>query len=421
MKFLNFVGESPALALKKAQIECGENALVVSTKQIQKKTINQNAQYEVTVVLEEEKPTTKKAVNPKLKAYMSSDDVVMNISEAAKQISQIAGIKTPQSVEKIPPKPNPEVKESTNKELLEINKKIAKLTDKLTTIQEMFWDEKSPNKSRLVIPPEFSQIYKLAYQSGMDAEHLNTIMQLTLEHMPNRMKSSTDTIKRYFQVLLRKMIPVRVEPSISKGQQKIMMLVGPTGVGKTTTLAKLAAKFAFLSEQKHRVGIITLDTYRLGAAEQLFQYAKMMKLPVEDVVDVHDFEKALHSLRHCDVVLIDTVGSSQYDKEKLTNISKFLEHSSYQIDVNLTLAAGTKLEDLKEIYNGFSFLQIDTIIITKFDETKMFGNVFSLIYDINKPLSYFSTGQEVPDDLKLATSEYLVECMLDGFKRAKNG
>lgn len=421
MKFLNFVGESPALALKKAQMECGENALVVSTKQIQKKTINQNALYEVTVVLEKDKKETKKTINPKVKAYVNSEDVVMNISEAAKQISQIAGISAPESLEKIPPKPNPEVKEFTNKELIEINKKISKLADKITTIQEMFWDEKSPNKSQFVIPPEFSQIYKLAYKSGMDAEHLNTIMQLTLEHMPNRMKASTDTIKRYFQVLLRKMIPVRVEPSINKGQQKIMMLVGPTGVGKTTTLAKLAAKFAFLSEQKHRVGIITLDTYRLGAAEQLFQYAKMMKLPVEDVVDVNDFERALHALRNCEIVLIDTVGSSQYDKEKLTNISKFLEHSSYQIDVSLTLAAGTKLEDLKEIYNGFSFLQIDTIIITKFDETKMFGNVFSLIYDINKPLSYFSTGQEVPDDLKLATSEYLVECMLDGFKRAKNG
>jgi len=205
------------------------------------------------------------------------------------------------------------------------------------------------------------------------------------------------------------------------GKQKIMMLVGPTGVGKTTTLAKLAARFAYGDGKRVKTGIITLDTYRIGAVEQLFQYAKMMKLPILDVIEVEEFKDAIKMLSHCDVILIDTTGNSQYDKEKLDKLDKFLKHSGAQIDVNLVLSAGSKVEDLMEIYNGFSFLDIDTLIITKFDETRIFGNVFSLIYETNTPVSYFCVGQEVPDDLLEAKSEFLVECVLDGYDKGSSG
>ncbi len=170
------------------------------------------------------------------------------------------------------------------------------------------------------------------------------------------------------------------------------------------------------------MGIITLDTYRIGAVEQLFQYAKMMKLPIEDVVEPNDFNDALNSLNHCDVILIDTVGSSQYDKQKLSKLSEFIQRSSFDIDVNLVLSAGSKLDDLRDIYNNFSFLNIDTLIFTKFDETKVFGTVFSLIYETNRPVSYFSIGQEVPDDIMAASSDFLVDCILEGFdaNRIKN-
>jgi len=149
----------------------------------------------------------------------------------------------------------------------------------------------------------------------------------------------------------------------------------------------------------------------------------MMRLPIEDVVDPNDFNNALSSLSHCDVILIDTVGSSQYDKDKLVKLNKFLQSSQLQIEVNLVLSAGSKLEDLKEIYKNFSFLDIETLIFTKFDETKVFGTIFSLIYDIDKPVSYFSIGQEVPDDIVPASSDFLVECILEGFekKRGEHG
>jgi flagellar biosynthesis protein FlhF len=100
-------------------------------------------------------------------------------------------------------------------------------------------------------------------------------------------------------------------------------------------------------------------------------------------------------------------------------LRKFIDaDSSLSIDVNLVLSANTKYDDLRDIYNNFSILDIDTIMVTKFDETKSFGNIFSFIYDISKPVSYFSVGQEVPDDLYVANSKYLVECVFDGFETA---
>ena len=422
MKFHTFSGETPAEALKLAQVECGENALVISTKQIRKKTISTSALYEVVVAIEEDQPIpTPPRIEPKSESrYKSGEDVLFSLSEAAKQISQIAQATGDIGMSNA----SKQAEKAQNSEGLgEIKGEINKLADKIKLIQEMFWEEKAHHRNHLAIPSEFAEIYKLAKTSGMGEDHLENIMNLTLEHMPARMKNSSETIKRYFQVLLRKLIPVRMEAELPKGAKRVMMFVGPTGVGKTTTIAKLAARYSYIQEKRAKVGIITLDTYRIGAVEQLFQYAKMMRLPIEDVVDPSDFNNALSSLSHCDVILIDTVGSSQYDKDKLIKLNKFLQSSQLQIDVNLVLSAGSKLEDLKEIYKNFSFLDIDTLIFTKFDETKVFGTIFSLIYDIDKPVSYFSIGQEVPDDIVPASSDFLVECILDGFekKRGEHG
>ncbi len=428
MRLVSYTAPTPAEALKKAQMEHGEDALVVSTKQIQKKGIGKSPLYEVVIVLNDEeerkKQDKKEPSKPKMQdsEKIFEEDVLLEISNAAKQISQIskATDEMPDSFTKKEERsfPKKDIHVLEKEEILKVKEEILKLSDKIKIIQNMLWEEKSFQRDNLPIPPEFSEIYKKAYQSGMSREHLHTIMKLTLENMPYRMRNSTETIRRYFQVLLQKMIPVRVELELPKGAKKIMMFVGPTGVGKTTTLAKLAARYSFV-KYRYKTGIITLDTYRIGAVEQLYQYAKMMRLPIEDVVDTNDFDRSINSLNRCDIILIDTVGSSQYDKEKIGKLKKILDKTNFDIDVNLVLSSTTKLEDLKDIYDGFSFLNIDTIIFTKLDETKSFGNIFSLVYDINKPLSYFSTGQEVPDDIMEAQGEFLVKSIFEGFTKKR--
>jgi len=438
MKLMTFTAPTPAQALKMAQKELGEDALVVSTKQIQKRTLTQPAIYEIVVAVEDNKiksdskkdtiqnKQTKKS-NKKERLVDDPEEVLVNISEAARQISEIANVSKP--VYKNKNKNRQETKEEKAdisplyskrelEELQAIKNELGKLADKVKLIQNMVWEEKKPAVSNGMIPPEFAEIYRIAKTSGMDAIHLDEIMKLTLEHMPLQMRTSSQTVRRYFKTLLRKMVPVRLEQELTPPQKKIMMFVGPTGVGKTTTLAKLAARYAYLKEKKYKVGIITLDTYRIGAVEQLMQYAKMMRIGIEAVVDPPEFLTALQTLRHMDYILIDTVGSSQYDKEKIDKLQQFLiSHTEIGIDVSLVLSAPTKLEDMRTIYQNFSPLGIDTLIFTKLDETLGFGNIFSLVYETEKPVSYLSAGQEVPDDLMCADSDYLVECMLTGYIR----
>ncbi|MDP2849640.1 MAG: flagellar biosynthesis protein FlhF [Sulfuricurvum sp.] len=420
MKILTFSGATPAEALKKAQLEVGEEAMLIETREVQKKSLGKNALYEIVVGVEENSIPTPKAKPKAEETFMKqrplaqkSSDVLYNISEAAKQISKIAEV----TEEERPSRQAP-VRES--EDLKRIKEEIEKLGDKVKLIQNMFWSEKSP-KTTAAIPPEFAEIYRLAQQSGMDQDHLDEIMHLTLEHMPSKMRESSETVKRYFQVLMRKMIPVRMETPPKPGSKKVIMLVGPTGVGKTTSIAKLAARFSYLLEKKYKVGLVVLDTYRIGAVEQLMQYARMMKLGIETVVDPPEFSSALNALRYSDYILIDTMGSSPYDKGKIEKIYECLRdnNTDYSVDVVLVMPSSIKYDDLKATYENFAPLGIDTMMFTKLDETRGFGNIFSLVYETKVPISYFSVGQEVPEDLVAATSDFLVDCLMNGFSRGE--
>ena len=426
MKVLTFTGKSPSEALKNARMEIGDEGMLIETREIQKKALGKEPLYEIVVGVDEEdvvNHTTSslyekpKPLQKQKPLKQASEDVLYNISNAAAQISEIADVTSPMFEYG---QAKTQVKPTEPKELKEIKSQINKLGDKVNLIQNMFWDEKSP-EIETQIPPEFAEIYRLASQSGMDAEHLNEIMRMTLTHMPLQMRENSTTVKRYFQTLLRKMIPIRLESMPSIGAKKVIMLVGPTGVGKTTSIAKLAARYSYLMERKYKVGLVVLDTYRIGAVEQLMQYARMMKLGIETVVDPPEFATALEALKYCDYILIDTMGSSPYDKGKIEKIYECLNanDTEYNVDVVLTMPSSIKYDDMKVTYENFSNLGIDTLMFTKLDETKGYGNIFSLSYETKKPISYFSVGQEVPEDLVCATSEFLIECLLHGFNRSK--
>lgn len=294
-------------------------------------------------------------------------------------------------------------------ELQSIKAELTRMNDKMRLMQNMIWSAKDDS---INIPQEFAEIYRICKNSAMKKEHLDELMRLSQDLMPLNMRENATTVRRYFREVLRKMIVCRSE-ALDK-RKKIMMLVGPTGVGKTTTIAKLASRYSLF--QKLKVGLITLDSYRIGAFEQLASYASRLKLSINSAESTDEFKQSLESLKFCDYILIDTLGSSQYDKQKLDDLKGY-SNIDFNIDVSLVLAANTKYEDLKEIYEAFSILDIDTLIFSKLDETQGFGNLFSLLYEYKKPLSYFCTGQEVPEDLLLARSDYLADCIINGFRK----
>ncbi len=406
MALKTFTGQTMQEAMAKVKAAVGDDALIVSNREIKRKTLTTPGLYEIVVKIDDEVKQPKKE-----KKNSFGNDVLLKISEAAKEINSISNSKDKFQ------NSNTNTSNTNVVEIKELQKEIKEITNHMKLLQATVWDLNAPKRDNLIIPPEFSEIYAVAKNSGMNKSHLDEIMELTLKHMPVKMRKSPVTIKRYFNTLLKKMIPIRHEKEFAVGQKKIMMFVGPTGVGKTTTIAKLAARYAFKKHRKYKVGIITLDTYRIGAVEQLMTYARMMKLSIEAVVDPEDFSEALYKLKNNDIILIDTVGSSQHDKDKVDRLNQFINVSTFaSIDVNLVMSATTKYEDLKDIYENFAILPIDTCIFTKLDETITLGNLFSLIYNVKKPVSYLSIGQEVPDDLMVADNDYLVNKILKDIK-----
>ncbi len=196
-------------------------------------------------------------------------------------------------------------------------------------------------------------------------------------------------------------------------RSRVMMMVGPTGVGKTTTIAKMAARFSYMLERDYRVALINLDTYRAGAFEQLDNFARLLGLEHRHARSVEEFSDFLEELADYDVVLVDTAGISPFDTGRLVRTVEFLKSiKDREISTNLVISATAKYEDIQEIYEHFSFINIESVIVTKFDETKRVGDLIAFLTQKHLPVSYISTGQQVPDDLEPATKERILEQFL---------
>lgn len=192
---------------------------------------------------------------------------------------------------------------------------------------------------------------------------------------------------------------------------KIIVLVGPTGVGKTTTIAKLAGKYSLIDKKK--VGLITIDTYRIGAVEQLRTYADIMNIPIKVVFSINDMEAAVKGMQNCDVILVDTTGRSSKNAMQISELRAFIDKLKIG-NVNLVISCTTKNNDIKTIVKGYSPLNFDNVIITKLDETSTYGSILNIIESAGKPLNFLTTGQNVPDDIKFVDEDKLASLILGG-------
>jgi flagellar biosynthesis protein FlhF len=193
-----------------------------------------------------------------------------------------------------------------------------------------------------------------------------------------------------------------------KGKPAIVVLVGPTGVGKTTTIAKLAASYGIM--QKQKVEIFTIDSYRIAAIEQLGKYAELMQLPFTVINTREEFKNAVQHSR-ADLIFVDTAGRSQKNSLGLAELRSVLDGVRAGLDVHLVVSATTKYRDALDIFTRFNQLLYDKVIITKIDEATTIGPLMSAL-SRDRRVSYLTNGQSVPDDIELAAKEKLLNMVI---------
>jgi flagellar biosynthesis protein FlhF len=201
-------------------------------------------------------------------------------------------------------------------------------------------------------------------------------------------------------------ISVYTEPEAPRRGGRILALVGPTGVGKTTTIAKLAAIFGVVNSDRPPLSVrmITIDAYRIGAKAQLEAYGNIMGIPVSYIDNRRDLKKevALYA-EAADLILVDTIGKSPKDSAKLGEMKELLDACGSRAEIHLVISASTKGSDIEEILRQFEPFNYRSVVLTKLDETKHIGNVISALAERKKPVSYITDGQKVPNDIKKAS------------------
>lgn len=210
---------------------------------------------------------------------------------------------------------------------------------------------------------------------------------------------------------------VKLADEPGRGRPRVVVLVGPTGVGKTTTIAKLAAihKLGLAGLQPQDVRMITIDTFRIGAQQQIEKYAEIMRLPVSAVETAEDLRATIAMHRDTDLILVDTIGKSPRDAVRLAEMQQILEACGPSAEVYLAVSATTKTQDMADVFRQFEPFRYRAVVITKTDETSRLGNVLSVLADKDKPAAWMTDGQRVPMDIERAHPlRFLIN--LEGFR-----
>jgi len=250
-------------------------------------------------------------------------------------------------------------------------------------------------------PPPVQKIFQLLLDSEVEEKLSHRLIKDILKQCPDSSfadpEAACAALEKSILKLLKKPRPITFKKKDE--QQQAVVLVGPTGVGKTTTIAKLAATFAIVDKKK--VALITADTYRVAAVEQLKTYGEIIGVPVEVIYTAKELQQAIGRHADKDLILIDTAGRSHRNTVQMAELKTLIDASMPHVTY-LVLSATTKYKDMLEIVDSYADINVNALIFTKLDETSNFGAVLNIVNKTQKHLSYMTVGQNVPDDIEVA-------------------
>lgn len=288
---------------------------------------------------------------------------------------------------------------------------LVDLKAELMSIKEMIYilNHSTGIYEKLMMVPFALNMYKKMIKNGVNDQNIKLLLEragvfngYAADRKNNIKKNIIKEVIRAFEVK---------DPFEKKdNKQRIAALIGTTGVGKTTTIAKLAAQL-MLKERK-KVGLISVDTYRIGAMEQLKTYANILGIPCFQAFKRKDILFALRSMKGKDVILVDTAGQSQYDLTRIEELRKMIT-GDLAISSHLLLSVSTTASEMEKTALNFSPLKFQSYIFTKIDEAEKCGSIINQIMKLNLPISYITTGQNVPEDIECADKGKILDLVLN--------
>jgi flagellar biosynthesis protein FlhF len=407
-----FTGKTEEEAIGAAKAELGENVVIMSTRNAKKKgffSFLHAPMIEVTVAKEENE-------NYGAKHNLPEKD----IKETFEQVAKVA--KIAEDKEKLEAKKTEEL-EKVKEEEESLSHKLDNLQSMLSQklevrVEEVNSDEaiKETEKKQEKKEQEMEQFIKLLRQtmtdSEMDSKYIDQIIEEMSESSKPGVPFDTALADVYQRMILKFGKAEPIKPATKN--PKVVFFIGPTGVGKTTTIAKLASRFSLNDEKK--VALLTTDTYRIAAAEQLRTYANILSVPFRIIYSEEEMGKALEDFHSFDYILVDTAGHSQKNAEQKELTEGFLSSvgEEYEKEVFLVLSANTKYRDLLEIADTYKKMTQFKLIFTKLDETSALGCLLNLKLYTGASLCYITNGQNVPGDLEEFNPQKVVKLLLGG-------
>ncbi len=266
-------------------------------------------------------------------------------------------------------------------------------------------ESKPPEKAKKL---ENMALYKHLTSKGVNEELSLDMCELIMRQLSGK-EATEEHIRRLAKISIKNMLGNPYQIPETNKKQSIFFFIGPTGVGKTTTIAKIATKLSFIEGRD--LALVTTDTFRIAAVEQLRVYGDILNLPISVVYKPLEFKEILHKYKEKDIILVDTAGKSHLDEGMQEYISSYLECAP-DSEKFLLISLTTSYKDIESIVNSYSFLDDYKLIFTKIDEASMPGNVLNIKQKTGRNTSFITNGQSVPDDIIVADPEEIAKIIL---------